>query len=197
MFTTRTTGKLATRAAFLTVTGGALLGASLTGAGAAQASQAQPERGFSSVESCTGVTGSITWSPGLVRNHTKKEHTVLTGTLSGCSGLNGAQAGTGTVTAVLNGRSSAGSIVQTGSITVNWPTSSGLNPSNGNVTLRRAASNQPYSLSGAFTSGAFTGAAVSTNVLVTAHHGTGSIAHPVTSQQYVNTAPLAARVNLG
>jgi len=196
MFTI-TTGKLATRAAFLTVTGGAILGASLTGAGAAQASQAQPERGFSSVESCTGVAGAITWSPGLVRNHAKTEHAVLTGTLSGCSGLNGAQAGTGTVTAVLSGRSSTGSIVETGSITVNWPSSSGLNPSNGTVTLRRTASNLPYSLSGSFTSGAFTGAAVSTNLLVTTHKGTGSLAHPVTSQQVVNTTPLAARVNLG
>lgn len=182
------------RAALLAATAaGTVLAASLSGVGAAQAAT----QGYTSVESCTGLSGSISWSPGLRTTVVKTERAVLTGTLTGCSGYNGAQAGTGTVTAVLSGQSSLASVAETGTITVNWPTASGLNPSNGTVTVRRAAPDQPYTVSGRVTSGAFTGAALSSSLLPTTQSGTGSRLHPVVKQQLVNTLPFAARVNLG
>ena len=187
--------KHSVRVALLAVTAGTALTASLAGAGAAQA-QVFP-RGFSSVESCTGLSGSISWHPGLHKTSVTRGSAVLTGTLTGCSGANGAQAGTGTVTAVLHGSSSLASVTEAGAITGNWPASSGLNPSNGTVTVRRAAADQPYTVSGSVTSGAFTGAQLSTSLSATTQKGTGSKRHPVVSQQFVNTLPLAARVNLG
>ena len=188
--------KQSARAALFTLTAGTVLAASLAGAGAAQADQGSA-RGFSSVESCTGVSGSISWQPGLLKTGARTERAVLTGRLTGCSGLNGAQAGTGTVTAVLSGRSSAASVAETGTMTINWPASAGLNPSNGTVTVRRAAVDQPFTVSGSVTSGAFTGAALSTSLSATTQTGTGSRLHPVVRQQFVNTLPLTARVNLG
>jgi hypothetical protein len=188
--------KHSARAALLTVTAGTILAASLSGAGAAQANETSA-RGFSSVESCTGLSGSIAWHPGLLKTGVKTERAVLTGTITGCSGINGPQAGTGTVTAVLNGRSSAASITESGTMTVNWPAASGLNPSSGTVTVRRAAVDQPFTVSGSVTSGAFTGAALSTSLVGTTQSGSGSQLHPVVRQSFVNTLPLAARVNLG
>jgi hypothetical protein len=185
--------KHSARAALLAATAGTVLAASLTGVGGAQAATL----GYSSVESCTGLSGSISWSPGLLKTTVKTQRAVLTGTLSGCSGYNGAQAGTGTVTAVLSGPSSLASVAETGTITVNWPAASGLNPSNGTVTVRRAAVDQPYTVSGSVTSGAFTGALLSSSLLPTTQSGTGSALHPVVKQQFVNTLPFAARVNLG
>jgi hypothetical protein len=164
-----------------------------TGAGAANAST----RGFSSVESCTGVTGSISYSPGLRATTLRTQQSVLTGTLSGCSGFNGAQAGTGTITIVASGSSSVASIHETGTVTVNWPASAGLNPSNGTVTLTRTSKTLPMTVSGSFTSGAFTGAAISTSLLETHHAGSGTTAHPIIRQDFVNTTPFAAKVNLG
>ena len=191
------TFKHSARAALLAITGGTMLAASLGGAGAAHASTPPHQLGFSSVESCTGLSGTIHWHPGLVKTKVKTEQAVLTGTLTGCSGYNGAQAGTGTVSAVLTGRSRLGSIVENGTLTVNWPTASGLNPSTSTVSVRRAAADQPFSVFGTVASGAFSTAALSTNLLATTHTGTGSSHHPVTRQSFVNTAPLAVRVNLG
>jgi hypothetical protein len=184
------------RAALLTLTSGTMLAASLAGAGAAHATGIHPD-GYSSVESCTGLSGSISWTPGLLTTKTRTGQAVLTGALTGCSGYNGPQAGTGTVTAILTGTSSLTATTQSGTLTINWPTGSGLNPSNATVTLRRTATNQPYTLAGTITSGAFTSAQLSTSLLPTTQTGTGTSRHPVTGQQYVNTTPLAARVNFG
>ena len=50
--------------------------------------------GFTTVQSCTNVSGKITYGKGLTSSaHT--HHSVLTGSLSGCSGINGPQDGTG------------------------------------------------------------------------------------------------------
>jgi hypothetical protein len=179
------------RAALAIATGAiAVAGLATAGAGAANAA-------YSNVESCTGVSGLVTYSPGLLKTTARTQQSVFTGTLTGCAGVNGAQSGTGTITVIAKGSSSRSSITETGTVTVNWPASSGLNPSNGTVSLRRASSTAPISVSGTFTSGAFTGAVLSTNLLVTGHTGDGTRAHPITRQRVVNTTPLAAKVNFG
>jgi hypothetical protein len=178
-----------------TAAAAAALGAlALTGATPAQA--APLPDGFSNVESCTGLTGKITYGHGLTKT-AKTHHAVFTGTLSGCSGFNGAQAGTGTVTASLVGKSSVTAIVETGTAVISWPVSSGLNPSNVAVTFRATGKNGPLNVSGSVASGAFTGASVTTTLLPFAHKGSGSKAHPLKSQSVVNTAPVSASRNFG
>ena len=179
-----------------TAAAAAALGAlALTGASPAQAAPISPA-GFSAVESCTGLTGKITYGKGLTKK-AKTHHAVFTGTLSGCTGYNGAQAGTGIVTANLIGKSSVTSIVESGTAVISWPASSGLNPSNVSVTFRASAKNGPLSVSGHVTSGAFTNSSVGTTLVPYAHKGSGSKAHPLKRQSVVNSTPLAASVNFG
>ena len=178
-----------------TAAAAAALGA-LALAGAAPAQAAPQPAGFSKVESCTGLTGKITYGKGLTKK-AKTHHAVFTGTLSGCSGYNGAQSGTGTVTANLIGKSSVTSIVETGTAVISWPASSGLNPSNVAVTFRATGKNGPLNVSGHVTSGAFTSASVGTTLVPYAHKGSGSKAHPLKRQSLVNSAPLAVSVNFG
>jgi hypothetical protein len=186
-----TTTKNRRRAALAIATGAvAVAGLATTGAGSANAA-------YSNVESCTGVSGLVTHSPGLLKTTARDQQSVFTGTLTGCSGVNGAQAGSGTITIIANGSSSNSSMNETGTVTVNWPTSAGLNPSNGKVALRRASSTAPISVTGSFTSGAYTGSVIATDLLVTAHNGYGTKAHPITRQRVVNTTPFTAKVNFG
>ena len=153
--------------------------------------------GYSAVESCTGVAGTISYSPGLTST-AKTQQAVLVATLSGCSGAyTGAQAGTGTVTAVLTGSSKVGSVVETGNATISWPASSGLNPTNAKVTIRESVTGGQISLSGSATSGAFASSVISTSLLPYASTGTGTSKHPMTSQSVLNTTPFAAKVNFG
>jgi hypothetical protein len=178
-----------------TAAAAAALGAlALTGASPAQA--APLPAGFSVVESCTGLTGKITYGHGLTKK-AKTHHSVFTATLSGCSGINGAQAGTGTLTANLVGKSKVTSVVESGTGVINWPASSGLNPSTVAITIRESGKNGPISVSAHITAGAFTSAPVSTALLPFAHKGSGSKAHPLKRQSVVNTAPLAVSVNFG
>jgi hypothetical protein len=152
---------------------------------------------YSTVESCTGVNGTISYQPGLTKT-VKKENAVLVATLTGCSSaVNGAQAGNGTVTAVLTGRSKVSAVVETGTATINWPAGSGLNPTNATITIRETGAGAAISLSGPATSGAFTGAPISTTLLPYAHKGKGTKHHPLKAQSVVNTAPLAVKVNFG
>src|SRR4051794_21989436 len=57
--------------------------------------------GYSTVQQCTSMSGTITYNPGLVKNP-HAANAFINGTISGCSGQNGAQAGTGTFTATLS-----------------------------------------------------------------------------------------------
>ncbi|MCW2803520.1 MAG: hypothetical protein JWN06_1737 [Propionibacteriaceae bacterium] len=152
--------------------------------------------GYSAVESCTGLSGSITYSPGLTST-VKTQQAIFTGTLSGCSGYNGVQQGTGTVTAVLTGSSKVGAVVESGNATVSWPASSGLNPSNANLTIRESAAGGIILVQGSVTSGAFTGSVLSTSLQPYANTGSGTKSHPLRQQLVVNTLPFAARVNFG
>jgi len=152
--------------------------------------------GFTTVQSCTNVSGKITYGKGLTSTaHT--HHSVLTGSLSGCSGINGPQDGTGTISGTLVGKSSVTAVVETGTVTVNWPAGSGLNPSNASVMLRENGKNGPISVTGTITSGAFTGAPISLGLVPTTHVGSGSKAHPLKSQSLVNTTPLTVSRNFG
>src|SRR5690348_7488237 len=81
------------------------------------------DAGYSTMEQCTSVSGTITYSPGLVKN-AKAVHAVINGTISGCSGLNGPQDGTGTFTATLGGNASAAANNQAGTFVINWPAAS-------------------------------------------------------------------------
>ena len=179
------------RAALAIATGAvAVAGLAATGAGSANAA-------YSNVESCTGVSGLVTHSPGLLKTTARNQQSVFTGTLTGCSGVNGPQSGTGTITIIANGSSSNSAMDETGTVTVNWPTGAGLNPSNGTVALHRTSSTAPISVRGSFTSGAYTGSVIATDLLVTAHNGYGTKAHPITRQRVVNTTPFTAKVNFG
>ena len=179
-----------------TAAAAAALGAlALTGASPAQAAPITAA-GFSTVESCTGLKGKITYGHGLTKK-AKTHHSVFTATLTGCSGINGAQAGTGTVTASLVGKSKVTSVVESGTGVINWPASSGLNPSTVAITIRETGKNGPINVSAHITAGAFTNAPVATSLLPYAHKGSGSKAHPLKRQSVVNTAPLTVSVNFG
>jgi hypothetical protein len=179
-----------------TAAAAAALGAlAVAGAGPAQAAPIH-SAGYSAVESCTGLTGKITYSHGLTKT-VKTRHAVFTGTLTGCTGQNGAQVGDGAVTATLVGKSSVTAVVESGTAVISWPAGSGLNPSTVAVTFRENAKNGPVNVSGRVSSGAYTNASVSTALLPIAHKGSGSKAHPLKSQTVVNTAPLNVSVNFG
>ncbi len=104
----------------------ALTAVAVAGAPAAQAAPVHA-KGFSTVQSCTSVSGKITYGKGLTKT-VKTHHSVLTGTVAGCTGLNGAQSGTGTISGALVGKSSYKSVTETGTVTVNWPAGAGLQP---------------------------------------------------------------------
>jgi hypothetical protein len=152
--------------------------------------------GYSAVESCTGVSGTVSYSPGLT-SKAKTQRAIVVATLTGCSGYTGEQAGTGTVTAVLTGKSKVGAVVETGNATISWPASSGLNPTNATITIRESAAGGVISFSGPATSGAFGSSVLSTSLLPYANTGSGTKHHPLKVQSVLNTLPLAAKVNLG
>ena len=120
------------------------------------------------------------------------ESFVVAGTLDGCSDYGTAQAGQGSFTAIVSGNASKKSGTLSGTFTANWPASSGLNPSNGTVTISNTTQGV-YTVSGSVTSGAWTGTSLSTGYVVTSTQGTGSKLNPITEQNFVNTAAL----NLG
>lgn len=165
-------------------------------AGAASASPAAHARGFVVIDSCTGVSGKIAYTPGLRKTVLKQVNAVLTGTTSGCSDIfNGPESGTGTITAVLSGKADLAAENFSGTFTINWPASSGFNPSNGNLTITDSAGLE--TVQGSVTSGFDTGTAFAMQYVTTGNKGTGTKAHPVTSQTYTNTQPLTLSRNEG
>lgn len=177
------------------------IAATVAAAGAAAttlafANVAPASAAYTAVESCTGLAGTISYSPGLTST-AKTQQATFVGTLTGCSGYNGAQPGTGTVTALLTGRSKVGAVVETGTATVNWPASSGLNPSNASLTIRQSAAGGVITVQGTVVSGAYTGSLLSSNLLPFASSGTGTTSHPLKTQSVVNTSPFVAKVNFG
>ena len=182
------------RAAVLTV---AAAGAGLLGVGGiAQASTHAGPNGYVVIDSCTGVSGSISYSPGLRNLKLKSQQAVLTGTTSGCSDIfNGAESGTGTITAVLSGKASKAAENFSGTFTINWPASSGFNPSNGTLTVTE--SNGLETVTGSVTSGFDTGTAMAMQYVITGQKGKGTALKPIISQTYTNTQALTLSRNEG
>jgi len=147
-------------------------------------------------EGCTGVTGQISYQPGLLSTKAQQVHAVLSGTTTGCSdAFSGALAGSGSFTASLTGKASAAAENFSGTFTINWPASAGLNPSNGTLTVTE--SNGTEVVRGTVTSGALTGSPISLSYLTTTNTGAGTKKHPITAQAFVNTQSLQLTQNNG
>ena len=177
----------------------AVAGAGLAGVlgmgGVAHAASHGPN-GFVTIDTCTGVAGKISYSPGIVKVTKKNVQAVLTGTTSGCSDIfSGAIGGTGTITAVMHGKVNLSTENFSGTFTINWPAGSGFNPSNGNLTVTEA--NGLENVSGSVTSGFDTGTAFAMQYVVTGQTGAGGPKHPVTAQTYTNTQSLTLSRNEG
>jgi hypothetical protein len=195
--TQRSTARRVRAALVTTVAAGAGIASLLGMGGAAQASTAaHGARGFVVIDTCTGVSGKISYSPGMRRTVLRSVHAVLTGTTSGCSDLfNGPISGTGTITAVMSGKADKAAENFSGTFTINWPAGSGFNPSNGTLSVTESSGLE--NVSGSVTSGFDTGTAFAMQYVITGSKGSGSRQHPVTSQSYTNTQSLTLSRNEG
>ena len=81
---------------------------------------------------------------------------------------------------------------------LNYPVSSGLNPSTGTLSVAGPTAGI-YSIRGSVTAGANTGALLNTSIFVTGTNpgARGTALHPVTLQKFTNTAPLQLLRNFG
>src|SRR3954452_11207062 len=160
--------------------------ASASLAGTAQA-------GYSTVEQCTALSGTITNTPGL-KAKPGAVNAIITGTLAGCSGQNGAQAGTGTFFAQLSSPAASKTVNnEAGTFVINWPAASGLNPTTGVVNLAGPNGAQLV-LNGQDRAGAYASGVLSSGLLIT---GQTLNKNKVVSQSFINTLPLAIKVNFG
>ena len=156
---------------------------------------ARPD-GWVVTTNCTGVSGSISYSPGMLTGTKKNVHATLTGTTSGCSNIfSGGMSGTGTITAILSGKADVKKENFSGTFVINWPASSGYNPSDGNLTV--TDTNGVETISGTVTSGFETGALVGMTYVTTGNTGSGTAAKPVTAQSFVNAQELSLSINEG
>jgi hypothetical protein len=152
--------------------------------------------GYVVEQSCTNVAGTVHYTPGLIKKRPRQVEAVLTSTLAGCSNIfSGAQSGTGTFTAVLSGSSKLGAENFSGPFTIDWPASSGLNPSTGSLSVAQSGSLE--NVSGTITGGAFTGAPIALQYLLAGNTGAGTKLSPVTAQNIVNSQSLTVSVNEG
>jgi len=194
--TQRITARRARAALVTTVAAGAGIAGVFGMSGIAQASTAaHAPRGWVVIDTCTGVSGKVTYSPGLEKKN-RSVQAVLTGTTSGCSDIfNGAISGTGTITAVMSGTANVNAENFSGTFTINWPAGSGFNPSNGNLTVTEA--NGLENVSGTVTSGFDTGTALSWQYVINGHTGRTGTKKGVTAQTYTNTQSLNLSRNEG
>jgi hypothetical protein len=164
-------------------------------AGAADAHNAAQPNGFVYVETCTSLTGTVSITPGL-KPKAHSETAVVSGTLDGCSSFGSPQPGQGSFTAVVSGTASTTAGTLTGTFTANWPASSGLNPSNGTITITTISKGM-YGISGTVTSGAWLQNTLSAGYVVTGTSGKGTKHNPIVSQSFVNTQSLQLGHNGG
>jgi hypothetical protein len=166
----------------------------LAGTAGIAAAQTGPN-GYVIVQTCTSLSGTVHLTPGL-KAKAHAESAVVTGTLDGCSSYGTSQPGQGSFTAIVSGTASTTTGTLTGTFTANWPASSGLNPSNGTITITTVAKGQ-YAIGGVVTSGAWTGTSMSSGYVVTGTTGTGKKHDPITAQNFVNTSALSLGRNGG
>ena len=191
----RPTARRARLALVTTVAASAGVAGLLGMGGVARAATAAP-RGFVVIDSCTGVSGKIIYSPGMVKVKKPLIHAVLTGTTSGCADIfNGPESGTGTFTAVMSGHANLNAENFSGTFTINWPASSGFNPSNGSLTVTESGGLE--NVSGTVSSGFDTGTAFAMQYVTTGNKGLGTALKPVTAQTYTNTQSLTLSRNEG
>ena len=152
--------------------------------------------GYTVYTSCSNVSGSFHYSPGLLRTTKRKVQATVTSTTSGCSNIfDGSLSGTGTFTALLSGKASVASENFSGTFTINWPASSGYNPSNGNLTITDSSGVE--TVTGTVTSGFETGAVLNMQYVTNGKTGKGTRRHPVKAQTFTNTQPLTLSENTG
>ena len=191
----RPAARRARTALVTSVAAGAGLAGVLGMGGVAHAASHGPN-GFVVIDSCTGVSGKIIYTPGIVKVAKRNVQAVLTGTTSGCSDIfTGAVGGTGTLTAVMHGTVNLSAENFSGTFTINWPAGSGWNPSNGSLTVTEA--NGLENVSGSVTSGFDTGTEFAMQYVITGQTGRGTALHPVTAQTYTNTQSLTLSRNEG
>jgi len=191
----RPAARRARTALVTTVAAGAGLAGVLGMGGVAHAASHGPN-GFVVIDSCTGVSGKIIYTPGIVKVAKRNVQAVLTGTTSGCSDIfTGAVGGTGTLTAVMHGTVNLSAENFSGTFTINWPAGSGWNPSNGSLTVTEA--NGLENVSGSVISGFDTGTEFAMQYVITGQTGRGTALHPVTAQTYTNTQSLTLSRNEG
>jgi hypothetical protein len=179
MFKTRT---LILAAAALCATGGVVLAT----AGVASAGIIHPE-------TCTTVSGTQVIHPGYVKA-AKSEKVTLTATFSGCSDQFGdSQPGNGTLVATLTGSGSKASTGLSGTATIDWPASAGLNPTNASISLTGTPKGAE-SFSGKGTSGAYTGDSVGGSIVTTT---TSKHGKAIVSSQFIGSSPLTVSYNGG
>jgi hypothetical protein len=163
--------------------------ASASLAGTAQA-------GYSTVEQCTSLSGSVHYAPAL-KNRAGAVTETVTGTISGCSGINGAQAGEGTFFAQLSApAASRTSNNESGTFVINWPASSGLNPTTGRISTIGPNAGL-YLVQGQDTGGAFASAVLSSSWVVTGQTLGGKKHNQVLAETFTNALPLQLKVNFG
>ena len=78
---------------------------------------------------------------------------------------------------------------------INWPLSSGFNPSTGTLSVRD--SNGMENVSGTVTGGADTGTVLAMQYVTTHNTGNGTRLHPVIAQTYTNSQSLTLSRNEG
>jgi hypothetical protein len=184
------------RTGLVATAGAAALAGGLAAAAPAQAATQAPA-GYVTQIQCTGESGHVSYSPGL-RTAAHAENAVLSATLTGCSdAYGGVFSDNGQLSATLSGSSTKASGNLSGSFVINWPASSHYNPSVGTATLNIATNTLTLGGYTSSTTGAWEGSYVHAGMLVTAHKGAGTKAHPITQQTFVNTVPLTVQHNLG
>ena len=144
--------------------------------------------GYVVIDNCTGFAGSVSYSPGLRTTVLRSTHAVLTGTTSGCSDIfNGPESGT---------RHHHGRADRQGQrelrelqwhVPINWPASSGFNPSQGTLSVTESGGLE--TISGEVAGGFDTGTVLGGQYVVTGKTGKGTKLHPVTKRAYTTPRP--------
>jgi hypothetical protein len=175
------------------VVGGASLAGLLGSSGSALAST---PHGWAVVESCASVAGKVTYKTGLLNSKPRVTNGKLQATISSCGDVyNGPVGGTGALSAALTGTAKVGAENFTGTFTIDWPASTGLNPSSGSIIVTESAGVE--SVYGTISAGAFTTAPIQLAYQNVANTGKGTVKHPITAQRFINTQQLAVKENFG